>query len=204
MVGTLFIYVVFTLIIVFVVVKINEEKKQKWIAATIVIVISILIPTWDIPIGRINYHNLCKNEAGQFIYKQVELGEEYYLKEGERDLRYTHDNHPYAFAKGGELNLERVKQDYVINRNYYRDYSKWGHIRKRVTTITSLLKGEIFGQAVSFHYGSGWVLKKIFNVGSGRISCPSDAFAIESRPYSIHSNLPDKTFIKSSNKGDIR
>ncbi len=58
LVGIVFVYAVITLITIIVVVKSKKEKRQKWIAASIVLVVSILIPTWDIPIGRINFNSL--------------------------------------------------------------------------------------------------------------------------------------------------
>ncbi len=200
--GGFIIYIVITLVVLAIAVKFVSGKKRKWISALLVVLTSILIPTWDIPIGRINFNNLCKTQAGQFIYKQVPLSDEYFLKEGERDLRYQHDSHPLAYAKGGELNLERVKQEYVINTTFDRNYSRWGYIFMRETTIASMVGKKILSRAVSFYYRGGWIMSSF--EGGSSIYCPSEARAIKSRPYSIHSNLPDKTFKKIFVNGESK
>mgnify|MGYP000641592719 CR=1 FL=1 len=83
-VGAFIVYVVISLVILVIIVKLAPKGKWKWISGLMIILTSILIPTWDIPIGRINYNNLCDKQAGQFIYKQVALGDEYFLKQGEK------------------------------------------------------------------------------------------------------------------------
>ena len=171
-----------------------------------VVLTSILIPTWDIPIGRINFNHLCETEAGQFIYKQVPLDEEYFLKVGERNTRYSNPRSELYYAKGDELNLKRIEQDYVIDTHNNRNYSRWGHIFKRETTIITLRGKETLSRAVSFHYGSGW-MNNFFSIGmTGSKVCPPEGRLGKNRAYTIHSNLPDKTFIEISKnqKGQCR
>jgi hypothetical protein len=192
LVGIVFIYAVITLIIIIVVAKINKEKKQKWIAVGTVLVISILIPTWDIPIGRINFNSLCNNEAGQFIYKQIPLGEEYFLKEGERNTRYDNPMAPAYIAKGGELNLERIKQDYLIKTVFDKKYSRWGYIYKRETTVSTMNYDEIFSRSISFYFRGGWFFQVFMDGRAGQNVCPDNALP-SSKEY-IHMTLVDKTF----------
>ncbi len=144
-----------------------------------------------IPIGRINLSHLCKTQAGQFIYKQVPLGEEYFLKAGERDLRYF-ENSKFAYAKGGELNLERVKQDYEINRNCDKEYSRLGYINKRETTITTIQNNEIISRAVSFQYGGGWLTDSLSGGRAIIKTCPGNGKPGGSR-Y-IHVTIFDNSF----------
>jgi len=190
--GIFIIYIVITLAVLVIAVKFSTEKKRKWVVASLVILTSILIPTWDIPIGRINFNHLCKTQAGQFIYKQVPLSDEYFLSAGERDLRYQRDTHPFAFAKGGELNLEMVKQDYVIKRNYVQGLSRWGYINKRETSITTLQDKDTLSYAISFQYGGGWLSDTLAGGRAIIKTCPGDGNPGGDR-Y-IHVTIIDNTF----------
>lgn len=151
----------------------------------------ILIPTWDIPIGRINFNNLCETQAGQFIYKQVPLSDEYFLSAGERNLRYQ-KNSKFTYAKGGELDLERVKQDYVINTILDRDYSRWGYIYKLETTISSTQDKEILSRAVTFFYRDGWLTAPLLDGRGGQHVCPENG--LPGSDQYIHEAIIDKTF----------
>lgn len=190
--GVFIIYIVITLVVLVIAVKFSTGKKRKWISVLLVVLTSILIPTWDIPIGRINFSHLCKTQAGQFIYKQVPLSDEYFLEQGERNLRYQHDSHPFAYAKGGELNLEKVKEEYVINTTFDRDYSRWGHVFMHETTIASMQDKQILSRAVSFYYRGGWLMAPLFDNRAGQHVCPENGLP-GSNQY-IHETILDKTF----------
>lgn len=194
-------YVIITLVILIVVVKFVPSGKWKWISGILVLLISILIPTWDIPIGRINFNRLCETQAGQFIYKKVPLGEEYFLELGERNTRYSNPRAENYYAKGGELNLEKVRQNYSIDTSNVRNYSRWGNIFKRITTITSKSDNTILSRAISFHYGGGWLVHSIAG-GTSKV-CPDSAKLSRDRSGTIHSNLPEMTFEKLSKNGDL-
>ncbi len=45
--GIFIIYIVITLAVLVIAVKFSTEKKRKWVVASLVILTSILIPTWD-------------------------------------------------------------------------------------------------------------------------------------------------------------
>ena len=195
-------YVVISLVVLVIVVKLTPKGKWKWLTGLMVILTSILIPTWDIPIGRINFNRLCETQAGQFIYKEVPLGDEYFLKAGERNTRYSNPRAEFYYAKGGELNLEKVKESYSIDTRNMRNYSRWGNVFKRVTTITSLYDHVTLSRAISFHYGGGWLVHSIAG-GTSKV-CPQEGKLSRTRPYTIHSNLSDMTFKKISNTGDIQ
>ena len=141
-------YIIISLVVLVIVISFAPGKKWKCISGLLVIVTSILIPTWDIPIGIINFQHLCESKAGEFIYKTVPLGEEYYLKAGERDLRYQ-GNSKFAYTKGGELNLEKVKQNYIIDTAFDRNYSRWGHIYKRETIIMNKKNRLFFSKIIN-------------------------------------------------------
>lgn len=190
--GVFISYVIITIVVLVIVVKVIPSKKWKWISGIVVVLASVLIPTWDIPIGRINFNHLCETQAGQFIYKQIPLGEEYFLKPGERDLRYQHDSHPSAYAKGGELNMGKIKQEYMINTKLDRDYSRWGHIYKWETIISTVQSNEILSRAVSFHYRGGWLGSRLMFGRAGREVCPENALP-GIKEY-IHVTIVNKTF----------
>lgn len=192
LIGIFIIYVIITIVALVIVVKLSPNKKWKWISGLLVVLTSVLFPIWDIPIGKINFNNLCETQAGQFIYKQVKLGEEYFLKPGERDSSYQHITHPLAYAKGGELNLEKIKQDYVIDTTFDRKYSRWGHIYKRETTITSKQNNEVLSSAISFYYRSGWLISSLMFDRAGRDVCPTNALP-GNKEY-IHVTIINNTF----------
>jgi len=187
--GGFIVYIVITLAVLVIAVKYFTGIKRKWVVSSLVILISILIPTWDIPIGRINFNHLCNTQAGQFINKQVSLSDEYFLKAGERNIRYF-EHSKFAYAKGGELDLERVKQNYVINSNYDKDYSRWGYIYKLETKIIFIQDKQILGRAVTFFYRGGWLMASF--EGGGSIDCPDKSLLGSNKD--IHETIIDKTF----------
>ena len=197
--GMFVIYVAVTLLLAFLVTIAFPDPKRKRIALLSVIVLSILLLVWDIPVGKINFSRYCESEAGQFILKRVRLGPEYFLKPGEPNKRYFPRDELY-YAKGGELNLERVINDYEINSKRENDFSRWGHIRMRKTTIVHKDTSEILSRATSFAYGGGWLMDWISDGHSGSNVCPAEAKSSRSRPYTIHSNLADLTFYESNTR----
>jgi len=185
-------YVVISLVALVIVVKLASGKKWKWISGLMVVLTSILIPTWDIPIGRINFNRLCETQAGQFIYKEVPLSEEYFLMTGERNTRYSNPLAESYYAKGGEINMEKVKQDYVIDTTFDKKFSRWGYIYKRETIVTRKNNNEILSRAISFYYRSGWLFQGLMDGRAGQNACPKNALPGNNK-Y-IHMTIVDNTF----------
>jgi hypothetical protein len=78
----LLVYIVLTLLIARFFARKQEKLKGKIIVSLSCILIAILIPTWDIPIIKWKFNQLCKNEAGIHAYEQVVLPPKYWNKDG--------------------------------------------------------------------------------------------------------------------------
>lgn len=170
----------------------GKRKCWRWCRWWTIGLVMFLIPTWDIPIGRVYFNHLCNTEAGMFVYQDVQLPEEYFLKAGERNNRYP-DRSEHAYAKGGELNLDRVKTAYDIKMDIDREYSVWGHISKMTTKITDKSSGEVLSESISFGSRGGWLFSMTPTPGIGR-ECPDTVRPVKGRLHTLHSVLPEKTF----------
>ena len=171
----------------------GKRKNLKWCNWWVIGLVMVLIPTWDILPGRLYFSYLCNTEAGMFIYQTVELPEEYFLKAGDRNARYQSNSKKY-YAEGGELNLEQIKENYSIDTEFDKEFSNWGHLFKRETTISEM--EDVLGRATSFYYRGGWVTAPLHDNRAGSHACPEGAVPKDSQP-SIHSNLADAIFIKN-------
>jgi hypothetical protein len=179
----LFVYAAITLITV---IKVEGTKKK-----VIALLIFILIPTADVIVGNIYFSYLCHTQSGQFIYKKVELEDEYFLKSGDID-KSKHGNNPvgYAIAKGGEINKEMLRERYDFPFNKKETLSKILHIYKRERIIIDKTNNNILSKSISFIYGGGWVVN-IYPVGT---PCYCEDNQKPGGEY-IHSTLFDKTFL---------
>jgi UDP-N-acetylmuramyl pentapeptide phosphotransferase/UDP-N-acetylglucosamine-1-phosphate transferase len=76
------VYVVLTLLTAWFFARKQKKLKGKIFVFISCIFIAILIPTWDIPIIKWKFNQLCKNEAGIHAYEQVVLPPKYWNKDG--------------------------------------------------------------------------------------------------------------------------
>lgn len=158
-----------------------KGRKGKAIVASIF----ILLPAADVIAGRIYFTYLCNTQSGQFIYKTVELEDDYFLKKGEIDKsRFGDHQSGYTVAKGGEINKIKLSELYDF-KDVYKVYSKTFHIFKREKIIKNKKSNEILSKFISFRYRGGWV-ENIYNMSSG-IACPSNK-------SSMHAQLIKNSF----------
>ena len=157
----------------------------------VALVIFLLIPTADVMVGRVYFAYLCNTQSGQFIYKTVAVGEEDLYKPGEIN-KYQRGDGPggYAFAKGGEINQERLRERYDFPFGKTMPISSLFHIYKHTRTITDKASQETLGKSVSFLYGGGWVFN-IYPLGEPGY-CEENQ--MPSSKQNIHARLFDKTF----------
>jgi len=174
--------VLYVSIALFAIVMVKGWKKK-----TIVLVIFILIPTADVIAGRIYFKYLCNTRSGQFMYKTVEVEEEYLYQPGElMKHKLDETGNQFAIAEGGEINREKLRQRYdfrFIKRD--RNYSKYLPIEKLRSYIEDSEKKELLSEAISYTYNGGWV---------ERLYQPSTIHCTDDRP-SIHATLFDRTLI---------
>src|SRR5207247_9250009 len=81
-----------------------------WLAKALTIAVFVLIPTWDVIPGQLYFNHLCKTEAGQKIFKTVEVSPQYILKPSERDR--SKSNVPHAV--GGENTWAKLRERYTF------------------------------------------------------------------------------------------
>lgn len=140
------------------IVKVQKSKRRKIIAA----VIMILIPTWDIIIGRAVFYTLCVTQGGIHVYQTVELGAEYFDKDG---VPLFYDRNKF------------VKNMGVAGR--YKGVSEWEglnsllHLRVHSEKIKDKKNNNILGEIKYFVYNGGWIFNSLKVGGGGGESCPS-------------------------------
>ncbi|HXF92647.1 MAG TPA: hypothetical protein VNK46_07805 [Nitrospiraceae bacterium] len=122
----------------------------KRISQALTVAIFVLIPTWDIAPGRIHFARLCATEAGQQVFKTLQLGSEFFLAPGEPDT--SKNGSPPA--KGGELNLSKVRNHFELGKERQ---SKSFNVTKVNFFIRDRKTGEVLGNATIFEYYGGWL-----------------------------------------------
>lgn len=132
----------------------------------------VLIPTADVIVGKIYFRYLCNTQSGQFVYKTVEVGDEYFLKSGELDKsKFGKDPSGYAIAEGGEFNIENIRAKFDMPFSAITtSQSDLFHITKWTYFIKRKNNSELLSESISFLYKGGWV-ENIYNMGAGR-RCP--------------------------------
>ncbi len=133
-----------------------SSKRVKYIA----LAIFILIPTWDVIIGRIYFNWLCMSEGGISVYKTVELGKEYWNKEG----------NPIFFTEKGDL-IEESLPGFKVDAESDTHYSHILRIHKRSLKVIERSSGRLLGERIRFAYFGGW-LKNNMGIHVSAKSCP--------------------------------
>jgi len=147
-------------------------KVKGWKKKTIALAVFILIPTADVIVGNIYFKYVCSQYSGVFIYKEVGIGDEYYLQLDEEDTSRWIIKLDFLTKKNGQkINREKFSQRYLFEFNTPETYSKKLNISKRVKPIIDRNINETLSEIIKFSYGGGWV-ENIYKVtGSGR-ACP--------------------------------
>ncbi len=173
---TISIFISYVLALYFILTAI-KDKRKKIIAATIM----ILIPTWDVIIGRAVFYTLCATNGGINIYQTVELEPEYFDEDG---VPLFFDRNKFS------LNDMTLGNQYVGNEER-RYVSKLLNIITHHEDIVDVKNNQSLGLVRYYVYKGGWVFNEL-DTGSGSgDSCPkySSKNTIE---------LSRKVFIKKS------
>ncbi len=148
------------------IVKSQKSKRKKIIAA----IIMVLIPTWDVIIGRTIIYTLCATQGGIYVYETVGLGEE----------NFDDDGVPLFYDRRKTLGRMKLANRYTGNRSI-KIVSKLFNIKKYSEEILDTKHNKVLGEIKSYGYKGGWAFN-LFNVGgAGGVSCPSyssDEFVI--------------------------
>lgn len=155
----------------------------------------VLIPTWDIPLDRYRFNRLCEQEAGIFVYQKVGLPAEFFYTSGEpiEKIIYREDGGSglrTVKATGNEINLDKLKERYVIDDSFDNSIADWGKVSRLATTVSD--GEEVLGQSVSLYGEFGWFSLK-FSLGANG-TCPD----ISPHPgyVSIHEKIINDIFYK--------
>lgn len=131
----------------FVLSKIKDTKK-KALVLVFCIAFSVLLPFIDEIIGRIYFVYLCRSQGGAVIYKKIELGKEYFQKDGT----------PKFITEKGELNVEMLNNKYIVNRDFDSSYVPSLNIARRQYEVIETGTMEKIGRHTSFVYFRGWLI----------------------------------------------
>lgn len=156
MLGLMIFVPIIYIAIAWVIVKRLPNKKAKWIAT----VIFVLIPTWDEIAGRIYFRYLCETEGGPKIYKTVELSKEYFNQHGRPDLKFSK-------KQGAFLEIA----DRYVTSHSERTVSKTFHIERTVIAVKDVASGTELATNTYFLYFGGWLINNTGAQVRGT-SCP--------------------------------
>lgn len=145
--------------IAWLVIKRLPNKKAKWIA----VAIFILIPTWDEILGRVYFKSLCETESGMKIYKTVELPAEYWNANGE----------PKFITRDGLADKAMLGDRYDFTSEFQENYSQTFRIKRHAEVVTNKQTKEILGRYVRFTYFGGWVANHLVAHVGAKSGCPS-------------------------------
>ncbi len=123
-------YLIFAFFIMRAVLKKQLTRKRKWQMGLLTAFLLYLPMGWDVILGRAVFYSLCATQGGVHVYKTVELGSEYFDKDGvslfyDRDQYFTDMSLRGYFvgikdieiSDDNFLNISRTEYKIVDNRN---------------------------------------------------------------------------------------
>lgn len=140
--------------------RIPRKGSRKALVASLVVLIFILIPTWDVLLGRWYFRHLCETEAGIKVYRQVELPAEYWDAEGR----------PRFIKENGDVDKEMLK-DWLDFDLRQRQLSDTFRIQALDFIVIDKSSQKPIGQYTSLGYFGGWFVNSTGLHVSGT-SCP--------------------------------
>lgn len=106
-----------------------------------------MVFTWDVIPGQLYFNYLCRTEGKATVIKTVEVGEEYFLKNGWPHVDKLTDRYPQQFSR--------------------KEVSPLFHISKSTVVIQDKQNGEVLGTATDFHHYGGWLSRFLFPDAGG-------------------------------------
>lgn len=164
--------VIVGLIITWLVVRRLTEKKSKKRAWLIGIIVIILVPTWDVILGRVYYHSLCAVQGGAKVYKQVELPAEYWEEVG--GTTFLDD---FIARNKDRVTLE-IDEEFHKNFKFESKTIKlrphFFNIKKKLRSVTENQSEEVLGTYTTYFYSGGWLVNSTAIGGPGGTHCPRE------------------------------
>jgi hypothetical protein len=135
------IVIVGAVLIVFVARRFGSGRGQ-FAAGLLTVFIIALIPTWDVIIGRIEFHRLCAAKGGLRIYKQVRLDPKF------GDVQFPELPLAYRETSVGARYPERTEE--------VADLPGPGTIKMIRRTVSDSRTGDVLGTSTVYNWGGGW------------------------------------------------
>ena len=147
---TLLLLPFYLLLVIFVIrwiLKQIEGRGKRWLMFLLLVFLFYLPLGWDVILGRAYFHYLCATQGGVHVYQTVELGPEYFDKNGI----------PLFFERTKTIDKMTVANRYKGDE-YGEDFSKAFNIYKTVDGIVDTKPEEILGDITYFTYFGGWFM----------------------------------------------
>lgn len=142
------IYFIIALVLIYKLIK-KYQGKHKWRHFLLLSFLFYLPVGWDVILGRAYFNYLCHKDGGIHIYQTVELGSEYWDKDG-RPRFYTEDR--------GAFDSSVFDGRYVFKRfNSKYKYKIPFNTKKYLNQIVDTKTGDILGEWVKYGTTGGWV-----------------------------------------------
>lgn len=172
-------YLIFAFFVMRGVLKKQNTRKRKWQMGLLTAFLLYLPFGWDVILGRAVFYGLCATQGGVHVYQTVELGPEYFDKDGVQPL--------YDPKRGfEEINLP---SNYLAEINDNRYFSKLLNLSNIEYKIYDDKNGKILGVYKTYMYHGGWFINYTGFYVSGEL-CPSSRRVSESL-----SEMVNKVFV---------
>jgi hypothetical protein len=155
----LLIAIIGAIAIVVVVRKLRGVRARVTAALMITLAITLTL-TWDILLGKNEYHRLCETESGIRIYKRVKLELEY------RAVEFTDNFYTYR-----QLPMARR---YPVHLTELDDLPGPAKIERVRYVVSDASTGEALGSLTRFFYHGGWFENHFRISPGGGVSCGSE------------------------------
>ncbi|MDD5406095.1 MAG: hypothetical protein PHE73_04030 [Sulfurovaceae bacterium] len=152
----------------------KTPKKFYW---TLIVLFFILLPTWDIIIGKIYFNYLCKTEAGLKIYRSTQANgiiTEDSIATGDislyKKLCFEYIEGTHNSWKGKEIQhldlndinktikiIKEPQSRYIFIYNEKSKPTNWLPIVKNRALVKDMQTGEVLGEDIGFSYFGAWV-----------------------------------------------
>ena len=142
------IYFIFAVIVIYKLMK-KYQGKHKWRRFLLLAFLFYLPVGWDVILGRAYFHYLCNKDGGIHIYDTVELGPEFWNKDGR----------PNFYDEKGRFDEDYFSGKYSQSSIFPdKSLKSFLPVRRDLTQVTDNSSETVLGEKVSYLYVNGWVV----------------------------------------------
>ncbi len=155
-------YLIFALFVIRNVLKKQHTRKRKWQMGLLTAFLLYLPFGWDVILGRAVFYGLCETQGGVHVYKTVELGAEYFDKDGVPlfyDRREFFKNMTLAkYYIGVDINDSPKSSLFDIGKSNYK--------------IKDIRNSKVLGEYIGYANFGGWFVNHTGFVMKGDACLP--------------------------------